>query len=139
MRTRHLPVHLRLVARALPYRSVLIFTWLSVLGSSLMVVAAPRLVGWAIDFGLDIEDEIALGSMRTLLIAVTLATGLLVAWRAYVEPYRRRCSLAWLRRWKLDCLSSRLREPLQHAQSLLCSLDAAELVGQRLCAKQGIE
>ncbi len=78
-------------------------------------------------------------SLRTLLIAVTLAAGLLVAWRVYVEPYRRRCSLVWLRRWKLDRLSSRLREPLQHAQSLLCSLDAAELVGQRLCAKQGIE
>ena len=28
-------------------------------------------------------------SLRTLLIVVTLAAGLLVAWRAYVEPYRR--------------------------------------------------
>ncbi len=28
-------------------------------------------------------------SLRTLLIAVTLAAGLLVAWRVYVEPYRR--------------------------------------------------
>lgn len=28
-------------------------------------------------------------SLGTLLIAVTLVTGLLVAWRAYVEPYRR--------------------------------------------------
>ncbi len=28
-------------------------------------------------------------SLRTLLIAVTLVAGLLVAWRAYVEPYRR--------------------------------------------------
>ncbi len=28
-------------------------------------------------------------TLRTLLIAVTLAAGLLVAWRVYVEPYRR--------------------------------------------------
>ena len=28
-------------------------------------------------------------SLRTLLIVVTLVAGLLVAWRAYVEPYRR--------------------------------------------------
>ena len=28
-------------------------------------------------------------SLRTLLVAVTLVAGLLVAWRAYVEPYRR--------------------------------------------------
>ena len=28
-------------------------------------------------------------SLRTLLIAVTLVAGLLVAWRVYVEPYRR--------------------------------------------------
>ncbi len=31
-------------------------------------------------------------SLRSLLIAVTLAAGLLVAWRAYVEPYRRQTS-----------------------------------------------
>ena len=29
-------------------------------------------------------------SLRTLLIVVTLAAGLLVVWRVYVEPYRRR-------------------------------------------------
>ena len=28
-------------------------------------------------------------SLRTLLIAVTLVAGLLVAWRVHVEPYRR--------------------------------------------------
>ena len=28
-------------------------------------------------------------SLRTLLIVVTLVAGLLVAWRVYVEPYRR--------------------------------------------------
>ena len=28
-------------------------------------------------------------SLRTLLIVVTLVAGLLVAWRAYFEPYRR--------------------------------------------------
>ena len=28
-------------------------------------------------------------SLRTLLIAVTLVAGLLAAWRAYTEPYRR--------------------------------------------------
>ena len=28
-------------------------------------------------------------SLRSLLIAVTLFAGLLVAWRVYVEPYRR--------------------------------------------------
>ena len=90
MRTRHMPVHLRLVARALPYKSVLTLTWLSVFGSSLMVVASPRLVGWAIDFGLDIEGEIALGSMRTLIIAsalllaAALFRGAFVYWQTYL-------------------------------------------------------
>ena len=28
-------------------------------------------------------------SLRSLLVAVTLVAGLLVAWRVYVEPYRR--------------------------------------------------
>lgn len=31
-------------------------------------------------------------SLRTLLIVVTLAAGLLVAWQVYVEPYRRQTS-----------------------------------------------
>ncbi len=31
-------------------------------------------------------------SLRSLLIAVTLVAGLLVAWRVYVEPYRRQTS-----------------------------------------------
>ena len=31
-------------------------------------------------------------SLRTLLIVVTLVAGLLVAWRVYVEPYRRETS-----------------------------------------------
>ena len=36
-------------------------------------------------------------SLRSLLIAVMLAAGLLVAWRAYVEPYRRqRESMAYI-------------------------------------------
>ncbi len=28
-------------------------------------------------------------SLRSMLVAITLAAGLLVAWRGYVEPYRR--------------------------------------------------
>ena len=90
MRTRHMPVHLRLVARALPYKYVLMLTWLAVFGSSLMVVASPKLVGWAIDFGLDIDGEVALGSMRALIIAsalllaAALFRGAFVYWQTYL-------------------------------------------------------
>ncbi len=38
-------------------------------------------------------------SLRTLLIAVTLVAGVLVAWRAYVEPYRRQRETMKARPW----------------------------------------
>ena len=76
MRRRRLPIHLRLMGRAWPYRGWVALTAFAVAGSTAMVVATPLLVGWAIDFGLeidtDVEPAVALGSTRNLLIASAL-------------------------------------------------------------------
>ena len=40
-------------------------------------------------------------SLRTLLIAVTLAAGLLGAWRVYIEPYRRQRETMKLIGWQI--------------------------------------
>ena len=90
MGSRHLPVHLRLTARALPYRKYLALTWFSVVGSTVTVIASPWLVRWGIDFGLDIdEDGVALGDMTTLMIAsaLLLAAAVLRGVFVYVQTY----------------------------------------------------
>ncbi|MEZ4501761.1 MAG: ABC transporter ATP-binding protein [Dehalococcoidia bacterium] len=73
MRSRSMPIHLRLIGRAWPYRGWMALTILAVAGASAMVVVTPKLVGWAIDTGLEIDSNVdppvALGSVRTLLIA----------------------------------------------------------------------
>ena len=76
-----LPVLLRLVARALPYKRSLVVASLVLVTAAALDVAAPALVGVAIDAGLDIatvegvggvEETVARGTIATLLLAVGL-------------------------------------------------------------------
>ena len=72
---------LRLVARALPYKRSLVVASLVLVTAAALDVAAPALVGVAIDAGLDIatvegvgsvEETVARGTIATLLLAVGL-------------------------------------------------------------------
>ena len=72
MGQRTMPIHLRLVARALPYRRLLLVAVFVLTASSVLTLATPWLIGYAIDTGLDIRgtgggETIAQGSMNTLL------------------------------------------------------------------------
>ena len=78
---RRMPVHLRLVERALPYKLDLALAFVVLMGAAALDVAAPYLVGVAIDFGFDIatergaggiEETVARGTIATLLLAVAV-------------------------------------------------------------------
>jgi len=87
MHPRPLSIHLRLISRAWPYKGWMALTILAVAGSTAMVVVTPKLIGWAIDTGLEINDAtppVALGSMRTLVIASVLLMVAAVARGAFV-------------------------------------------------------
>ena len=96
MGQRTMPIHLRLVARALPYRRLLLVAVFVLTASSVLTLATPWLIGYAIDTGLDIRgtgggETIAQGSMNTLLFAVgliivsALARGVFVYAQTYVN------------------------------------------------------
>ena len=73
MPARNAPILIRLLALSRPYTGLLLITLLMVVGSTLMVVATPVLIAYAIDFGFDISREgVVLGDMHTLLIAAAL-------------------------------------------------------------------
>jgi len=78
MPQRHLPVHLRLIRRALPYRVYPMLSVFTLAGASLFTVATPKLVGYAIDTGLRIRElggdvgTVAEGNMATVLLAAVL-------------------------------------------------------------------
>ena len=76
---RGLPVHLRLIGRALPYRRVLVAAFSVLAFAAALDVMAPILVGIAIDTGLDVatvegidgvEETVARGTLATLMAAV---------------------------------------------------------------------
>jgi len=78
MRHRRLPVSLRLLTYALPYRRRVLFAWGAVGGLTGFQLLGPWLVAYAIDKGLDVRNEggrlVADGSLRTLWIAALLIT-----------------------------------------------------------------
>ena len=47
----------RLIALAFVYKQRLAVAWLCVLGAGLFMLVSPKLVGWAIDFGIRTEHE----------------------------------------------------------------------------------
>jgi ABC-type multidrug transport system fused ATPase/permease subunit len=95
MGRRNMPVHLRLVARALPYKRLLLLAVFILTASSILTLATPWLIGYAIDTGLDIQgvgaegEAIAEGTMGTLLFAVGLiiASAVLRGAFVYAQTY----------------------------------------------------
>jgi ATP-binding cassette subfamily B protein len=83
MRSRRLPIPLRLLTYALPYRKRILGVWCAVAGLTAFQLLGPQLVQYAIDTGLDVrtngEFEIATGSVRTLVIAGILITAAAIA------------------------------------------------------------
>ena len=79
--SRRLPVHLRVIGRALRYWRLFALAVAVVAAATALNVAAPLLIGIAIDTGLDIatvqgidgvEETVAQGTIATLLFAITL-------------------------------------------------------------------
>ena len=93
-----LPVLLRLVGRAMPYKRAIAVAFAVLAGAAALDVLAPILVGIAIDTGLDIatvqnagggEETIARGTIATLLatVAVLLLVGVLRGVFKYGQAY----------------------------------------------------
>ncbi len=78
MRKRRLPIALRLLGYALPYKRRILFVWGAVGGLTAFQLIGPKLVAYAIDTGLKVTREhgveIARGNTRTLLVAAILIT-----------------------------------------------------------------
>ena len=95
MGQRTMPIHLRLIARALPYKGLLLFAIFILTASSVLTLATPWLIGYAIETGLDIQgvddagESIVGGNMGTLLFAVGLIIASAVARGVfvYVQTY----------------------------------------------------
>ncbi len=99
MANRRMPVLLRLVGRAWRYRWWMLLTLAVTMVTSVMVVAAPELIKYAVDTGFEITEvagedgeptrKVALGSMSTLtlvaavLLVVAVARGIF----AYAQTY----------------------------------------------------
>jgi ABC-type multidrug transport system fused ATPase/permease subunit len=83
---RQVAVHMRLIARASRYRMGLFLTTVGLVGSTVMVVVTPKLVGWAIDAGLGVDQGSTQiqGNMSTLLLASLLLMLAAVARGAFV-------------------------------------------------------
>jgi ABC-type multidrug transport system fused ATPase/permease subunit len=70
---RRVPIPLRLLTYALPYRQRIIFVWFAVAGLTGFQLVGPQLVRYAIDTGLDVDATgVALGNTRALIIAASL-------------------------------------------------------------------
>ena len=76
-----MPIQFRLIGQALQYRGQIALSLFVLAGASLLTIATPALVGFAIDTGLDIQTvrditgadtQVAQGSMSTLLLASAL-------------------------------------------------------------------
>ena len=77
MRRRDSPVLIRLLAYALPHWRTVLVAWFCVGAASAFVLVMPLLVGYAIDYGLDINEQgVAVGDKATL---VWLGLAVLVA------------------------------------------------------------
>ncbi|MHB8516342.1 MAG: ABC transporter ATP-binding protein [Dehalococcoidia bacterium] len=74
MKTRSIPIPIRLLRYALPYKRRILLTWLAVGGLTTFQLLGPQLVQYAIDSGLNVVNGVPHGNMRTLLIAGALIT-----------------------------------------------------------------
>ncbi|MQA00312.1 MAG: ATP-binding cassette domain-containing protein [Dehalococcoidia bacterium] len=98
MQRRKMPVHLRLVARSMPYKGLLLLGLASSVATSAMFVATPEIVRFTVDTGFAISDvtqadgtviEVVEGNMGTLAIAASLllVTGVLRGIFQYIQNY----------------------------------------------------
>src|SRR5689334_11044266 len=71
---KHLPIPLRLLRYALPYKKRILFVWVVVAGLSTFQLLGPWLVARAIDTGLPHTGSDVHGSLRTLAFAAVLIT-----------------------------------------------------------------
>jgi ABC-type multidrug transport system fused ATPase/permease subunit len=92
---RRMPVLLRLIARALPYKWWVLLSLFTLAGASVFTVATPKLIGIAINTGLRIHEQggtqaaIVEGSMATIVVAsgLLLAAAVLRGAFAYGQTY----------------------------------------------------
>jgi ABC-type multidrug transport system fused ATPase/permease subunit len=76
-RHRELPVLVRLALRALSYRRLMLSAVGSLVASGVLVLIGPRLVGIAIDTGLDISDDSGVSIARGTVTSVAIASAFL--------------------------------------------------------------
>ena len=77
-RRSHQPVLVRLASRALRYRGLMLSAVGSLVASGVLVLIGPRLVGIAIDTGLDISDDSGVALARGTVTSVGIASILLL-------------------------------------------------------------
>ncbi|MEE8421301.1 MAG: ABC transporter ATP-binding protein [Dehalococcoidia bacterium] len=89
MSGRNLPVLLRLLARGWVYRWWLALTLAATAATTVMQVATPQLLKYAVDTGFDIQDGVAEGSMGTLglVAALLLVVAVLRGAFQYAQQY----------------------------------------------------
>ncbi len=93
MQRRRMPILLRLIGRAWPYKGLTLFAIFALAGASVFTVATPKLIGFAVDTGLSIHErasgQVAEGSMATIVLACALLLGaaLLRGAFAYGQTY----------------------------------------------------
>ena len=97
MNHRRVPVPIRLLSYAWPYKLRVLLTCVALAGLTAFQLIGPKLVGYAIDKGLDVYEEggvsVAHGSLDTLLIAAGLITaaaaarGIFQFWQTYTGEW----------------------------------------------------
>ncbi len=95
MRSRRIPIPIRLLAYAMPYKRRLSLAIGALCGLTIFQLVGPILVAYAIDTGLNVDRDtgIAHGSVRTILIAALLITAAAVArgifqfWQTYTGEW----------------------------------------------------
>jgi ABC-type multidrug transport system fused ATPase/permease subunit len=93
MNHRRVPIPVRLLSYAWPYKRRVLLACVSLAGLTAFQLIGPWLVGYAIDTGLNVKDGVANGSMRTLLIAAALITAAAAArgtfqfWQTYTGEW----------------------------------------------------
>ncbi len=93
MKHRRVPIPVRLLSYAWPYKRRVLLTCVSLAGLTAFQLIGPWLVGYAIDTGLKVKDNVAHGNLRTLLIAAVLITaaagarGIFQFWQTYTGEW----------------------------------------------------
>ncbi len=78
MKHRRVPIPIRLLSYAWPYKARVLLTCVALAGLTAFQLIGPKLVGYAIDTGVNVSKEgdvsVAHGSLHTLLVAAALIT-----------------------------------------------------------------